>query len=87
MHVPPQRIQDLPALAAEQCPIANLPEARGGGWGEGLTVEKMKQCRWLKPTLVGLFEFVEWTLHNHLRHSRLMGLREDQKPLDVTREG
>ena len=72
-------------LMTERCPFANLPEARGGRWGEGLTAEKMKECRWLKPELVGQFEFVEWTPDRHLRHSRFMGLREDQKPGEVAR--
>ena len=31
----------------ETCPCANLPEEKGGRWGEGLTAEKMKECRWL----------------------------------------
>ncbi len=39
------------------------------GWGEGLTADKMKECRWLKPALVGKVEFVEWTPDGHLRHS------------------
>lgn len=73
-------------LAAEECPFPNLPEARGGRWGEGLTADKMKQCRWLKPSLVGQFEFVEWTPDGHLRHSRFMGLREDKKAENVIRE-
>ena len=30
-------------------------------WGQGLTVAKMKECRWLRPALVGQFEYVEWT--------------------------
>lgn len=47
-------------LGVAECPFPNLPEARGGRWGEGLTAEKMAQCRWLKPLLVGFFEFVEW---------------------------
>ena len=38
-------------LAAETCPFANLPEAGSGRWGEGLTAEKMKDCRWLQPLL------------------------------------
>jgi ATP-dependent DNA ligase len=67
------------ALAPEKCPFANLPEARGGRWGEGLTAEKMKDCRWLKPVLVGQFEFVEWTPDGHLRHARFMGLRGDRR--------
>src|SRR6516165_10303793 len=40
-------------LATEKCPFANLPERRGGRWGEGLTAEKMKACHWLTPVLVG----------------------------------
>jgi bifunctional non-homologous end joining protein LigD len=74
------------SLAREDCPFANLPEAKGGRWGEGLTAEKMKECRWLTPALVGQFEFVEWTPDGHLRHSRFMGLREDIAPRVVFRE-
>lgn len=37
----------------------------------------MKDCRWIKPKLVGQFEYVEWTPDNHLRHSRFVGLRQD----------
>jgi bifunctional non-homologous end joining protein LigD len=61
-------------LEITACPFANLPEAHAGRWGEGLTAEKMKACHWLKPVLVGQFEFVEWTADNHLRHSRFVGL-------------
>jgi bifunctional non-homologous end joining protein LigD len=46
----------------------------------------MEECRWLKPVLVGQFEFVEWTTDGHLRHSRYVGLRDDKKPADVQRE-
>jgi bifunctional non-homologous end joining protein LigD len=46
----------------------------------------MKECRWLKPMLVGKFEFVEWTPDAHLRHSRFMGLRDGANPLDVARQ-
>jgi bifunctional non-homologous end joining protein LigD len=73
-------------LAATDCPFTNLPEARSGRWGEGLMAEKMKECRWLAPVLVGQFEFVEWTPDGHLRHSRFMGLREDRDPREVERE-
>lgn len=38
----------------------------------------MEGCCWLKPVLVGQFEFVEWTPDNHLRHSRFFALREDK---------
>jgi DNA ligase D-like protein (predicted ligase) len=68
------------------CPFANLPEARAGRWGEGLTAAKMKDCRWLTPVLVGQFEFVEWTPDGHLRHSRFVALREDKDVRTVLRE-
>ena len=71
-----QRFRDL---ETPECPFANLPEARAGRWGEGLTAAKMKNCRWLRPVLVGRFEFVEWTPDKHLRHSRFVGLREEME--------
>jgi len=61
----------------------NLPEARSGRRGEGLTAEKMKKCRWLRPVLVGQFEFLEWTPDDHLRHTRFMGIRADRNAKDV----
>ena len=73
-------------LEIMECPFVNLPEARSGRWGQGLTKEKMNECRWLKPLLVGQFEFLEWTGDNHLRHSRFVGLREDKNGRDVVRE-
>ena len=73
-------------LEVVECPFANLPEARGGRWGQGLTADKMKDCRWLKPVLVGQFEYVEWTPDNHLRHSSFIALREDRDAFDVRRE-
>lgn len=54
--------------------------------GQGITAEKMKDCRWLQPELVGQFEFVEWTPDAHLRHSTFIGLREDKDPRAVVRE-
>jgi len=63
-------------LETSECPFANLPEARAGRWGEGLTAEKMKNCRWVKPMFVGQFEFLEWTPDKHLRHSRFVALTE-----------
>jgi DNA ligase D-like protein (predicted ligase) len=73
-------------LEIKECPFANLPEKKAGRWGVGLTAAKMVDCRWLRPVLVGQFEFVEWTLDAHLRHSRFVGLREDKKAKDVRRE-
>jgi bifunctional non-homologous end joining protein LigD len=70
-------------LDIPSCPFVNLPEKRSGRWGEGLTTEKMKECRWLKPVLVGQFEIVEWTPDNHLRHSKFVALRDDKKATGV----
>ena len=73
-------------LEVNECPFANLPEKKSGRWGAGLTAAKMQDCRWLQPSLVGQFEFVEWTPEGHLRHSRFIGLREDKRAIDVRRE-
>jgi DNA ligase D-like protein (predicted ligase) len=73
-------------MEAKECPFANLPEAKDGRWGAGLTSAKMAECRWLKPLLVGQFEFVEWTEDHHLRHSRFMALRDDKNARDVRHE-
>ena len=78
MDSPPRRERSsgavMSALAAAECPFANLPEARGGRWGEGLTAEKMAECQWLRPRLVARVEFVEWTADRHLRHAKFVGM-------------
>jgi ATP-dependent DNA ligase len=81
-----QLFKRFTGLEIQDCPFANLPEARSGRWGQGLTKAKMAECVWLKPVLVGQFEFLEWTADNHLRHSKFVALREDKKAQDVSRE-
>jgi len=76
----------LKPLEIKECPFSNLPEKKAGRWGAGLTAAKMTECRWLKPVLVGQFEFVEFTPEGHLRHSKFISLRDDKKPKDVMRE-
>ena len=76
----------LKPLEISGCPFANLPEKKAGRWGAGLTAAKMAECRWLKPQLIGQFEFVEWTEDAHLRHSRFVALRDDKNANDVKRE-
>jgi ATP-dependent DNA ligase len=49
----------LRLLEIPECPFANLPEARAGRWGEGLTATKMKECVGVRPELVAEVEFVE----------------------------
>ena len=73
-------------LEIKDCPFANLPEAKSGRWGPGLTAAKMNDCRWLKPVLVAQIEFLEWTGENHLRHTKFIGLRDDKAAKDVRRE-
>ena len=73
-------------LEIPECPFANLPEARSGRWGQGLTLAKMAECRWLTPVLVGHFEFLEWTADDHLRHARFVALRDDKPARKVKRE-
>ena len=74
----------LRGLETSQCPFFNLPEKRRTQWA--LTREEMKNCIWLKPEMVGQFEFTEWTPDGHLRHSKFCGFREDKNPRDVIRE-
>jgi len=81
-----QLFKKFKGLEISECPFANLPEAKSGRWGQGLTKAKMAECQWLKAVLVGQFEFLEWTGDNHLRHSKFVGLREDKKASDVVRE-
>ena len=81
-----QLFRKFKGLEIDDCPFVNLPEEKSGRWGQGLTKAKMAECQWLKPVLVGQFEFLEWTGENHLRHSRFMGLREDRRAKDVARE-
>jgi bifunctional non-homologous end joining protein LigD len=81
-----QVMRKFKGLETDVCPFANLPEKKSGRWGFGLTATKMQECRWLKPVLVGQFEFLEWTADNHLRHTRFVALRDDKDPRSVTRE-
>jgi len=73
-------------LELDTCPFANLPEKKRTRWA--LSKEEMENCVWLKPELVAQIEFTEWTPDGHLRHSKFVGLREDDKVArEVVREG
>lgn len=76
----------LKKVATQNCPFSNLPEKKGSRWGESLTVEKMKECRWVKPKLVCQIAFVEWTDASHLRHCSFIALRDDKVASEVVRE-
>lgn len=46
----------------------------------------IKNAQFVKPILVGEFEFTEWTPNNTLRHPSFKGLRNDKDPYQVIRE-
>ena len=52
-------LRRMKTLEVTEYPFVNLPEPRPRRWGEGLTADKMKDCRWLAPTLVARFEFLD----------------------------
>ena len=74
-----QVFRKFKGLETDVCPFANLPEKKGGRWGEGLTAKKMAECRWLKPVLVGQFEFLEWTADRSPAPHALRGTARRQK--------
>lgn len=87
--VPRIREEIFPALKklpAKACPFTNLPEKKATRWGEALTAEKMKECRWIKPALVCKVAFVEWTDGGKLRHCSFVAMRGDKDPGSVVRE-
>ena len=59
-----------------------LPGAKAFG-SNGLT---RSGVHWVKPKLVAQIGFTEWTGDGKLRHPRFLGLRDDKKPEEVTRE-
>lgn len=73
-------------LQIPECPFTNLPETKASRWGEALTLEKMKECRWVKPSLVCQVAFVEWTDGGKLRHCSFVAMRDDKTPKSVIRE-
>jgi DNA ligase D-like protein (predicted ligase) len=70
-------------LETPKCPFVNLPQRDKGRWGEGLTAEKMVECRWLKPRLTAQIEYAEWTDGNHLRHSKFAEIRDHKDARDL----
>lgn len=41
---------------------------------------------WIKPQLVGEVKFTEWTRDGQMRHPAFVGLRDDKRAVNVTRE-
>ena len=83
--------------AREDCPFADLPSklatgrvrptgGQGGQWVQGITPSMMKKMHWVEPVFVAQIKFAEWTRDGKLRQPVFLGLREDKKPTEVTRE-
>jgi len=85
-HIRRELLGKLTALAASECPFANLPDSSAGHWGGGITADQMSQMRWTKPQLVAQIRFTEWTAEKRLRHAAFLGLRVDKAPQEVRRE-
>ena len=73
-------------LEAVECPFSNLPDAWKGRWGTGVTAEKIKLCRWLKPRIVVAIDFLEWTLDDRLRHPSFAAVSSDRRAGEVGRD-
>lgn len=78
--------EKLKPLVTDKCPFVNLPETGRARWGEILDEEKMKKCVWVRPKLVAVIEFLEWTEGDRLRHSKFVALRDDKNPREVVKE-
>lgn len=61
----------------DQAEISNSPFTVATG------LPRLRQ-HWVKPEIVVTVAFIEWTNHGKLRHSRLLGIRTDRKPREVT---
>jgi hypothetical protein len=46
----------------------------------------MKECVWVKPSLVAEIEFLEWTGADHLRHTKFLRLRDDKDPRKILKD-
>ena len=44
------------------------------------------RAHWVRPEVVVQVGFIEWTVHDKLRHPRLLGIRTDKDARDVVRE-
>lgn len=78
--------EKLKPLITDKCPFVNLPETGRARWGEILDAEKMKKCVWVRPEVVAVVEFLEWTEGDRLRHSKFVVQRDDKDPRKVIKE-
>jgi bifunctional non-homologous end joining protein LigD len=85
-HLRAQVFERIEKLQTARCPFANLPSARSGHWGEGISTDDMTALRWVKPRQVVEVSFAEWTRDGSLRHAAFMALRDDKPAKSIVRE-
>jgi DNA ligase D-like protein (predicted ligase) len=81
-----QVFSKLKHLETPTCPFVNLPETQPSRFGRELDAETMKKAVWLRPEMVAQIDFLEWTEHDRLRHSKFVRLRADKDAQSVVRE-
>jgi len=79
-------LKGLQTIRAAECPFGNLPHGKKGHWGEGITAAEMGDYVWLEPRVVAEIKFTEWTSGGVLRHPQFVGIRDDKRPEEATRE-
>jgi ATP-dependent DNA ligase len=78
--------EEIRSLEIEKCPVVNVPDKRAGARRQGITAEKMKNCRRLKPSIVAEIDFTQWTPGDRLRGAAFVGLRNDKTARKVVKE-
>ncbi len=63
----------LTPLETKECPFVPCPKTN-------------ERPHWVKPELVAQIKFTEWTADGKLRHPVYLGMRDDKRAADVTRE-
>jgi bifunctional non-homologous end joining protein LigD len=71
----------------DDCPFVDLPSKQGGKWLQDITPSMMRKMHWVNPVFVAQIKFSEWTRDGKLRQPVFLGLREDKKPDEVTKQG
>jgi bifunctional non-homologous end joining protein LigD len=72
----------LDGVATEESPFAEAPTRGAMAFGR----PKNTPITWVRPELVAVVKFAEWTDDGHLRAPSFIGLREDKAPAEVQRE-
>jgi bifunctional non-homologous end joining protein LigD len=44
------------------------------------------RAHWVRPEIVVQVAFIEWTVHEKLRHGRFLGVREEKTAREIVRE-